>query len=234
MDFSKFKYYDETDKYIVFGFFRQTFQNINTPPVIMYICFYYFHHPEIFSYHGSFMSLNKINNILTFKHSKPSNTKYNTAYGRLHIIRIDTKYIHKWEIKLLSLDPQTDIIIGIDSSNMEHVNSNFSDNEINVVPSFYAMNRQCAGKWNTWDTKTEINSPLYWMQEKRLDAGDIITLQITSDSYNTLIIEYFVNEYEALKLKQVRITDLGYRFAIAMNGNGSVEIVRYSTTRVDQ
>ena len=134
------KQYGGRDKDVVFGFMRQmqlllpndTNPYYNIPPLVIYICLYYYRHYEIFTLCGDEMSINKTNNIVK------CHRYYNTVYGNV-IIDGSSQAIHVWKLKILE-NIRKYIYVGIDSSNKQVRNEDFSDPDVNGH-SFYSVDQ---------------------------------------------------------------------------------------------
>ena len=114
---------DDITKNAVYGFMRRCQKLLpcdnpyyNIPLLIKNICINYYWISEYFTSHGSNFRLNDKKNMVT-------NTGgwLDTAYGN---IEIDSKPIlYEWYFKIIQ---DGDIFIGIDSSNKEFINADFS------------------------------------------------------------------------------------------------------------
>ena len=219
------KQYCGRDKDVVFGFMRQmqlllpndTNSYYNIPPLVIYICLYYYRQHEIFTLYGNKMSVNETNNIVK------CDGNYNTVYGNVIIDGL-SQAIHVWKVKILELKYGC-IYVGIDSSNKAVINEDFSDPEMNEN-SFYSVDQ--FGSSNTsWYDECTVETIVSLYNEGEIENGDCMTMKVNPSKKT---IKYFKNEMntEFTLFKDIDMSEgVKYHFAVAFAGTGSVQLIDY-------
>ena len=219
------KQYCGRDKNVVFGFMRQMQLLLPTdtnpyyiiPPLVIYICLYYYRHYEIFTLFGDKMSINEANNIVK------CHGNYNTVYGKVIIDGL-SQAIHVWKVKILELKYGC-IYVGIDSSNKAVINEDFSDPDENEN-SFYSVDQYGSSnlKWMDECTVKTIRNLNY---EGEIKKDDCMTMKVNPSKKT---IKYFKNEMKT-EFKLFEDIDMSegvkYHFAVAFAGKGSVQLIDY-------
>ena len=123
----RLKLADKSFKYRVFGYLHEYELNksINIPIMIKYICFNYYLLTEEFTKHSNLNIVNEPRNKIQAQYSRI------TVYGTLPIGDSDESIIeYRWKFKMRQADSW--IGIGIDSSDKEYMDTDFSASNINT------------------------------------------------------------------------------------------------------
>eukprot|EP01083_Nonionella_stella_P106138 305821_1 len=115
--------------------------NDNTPAVIGFTCLLYYCVRERFTAHGKCMRINRDKDLASMV-----NVGGNTVYGSIEI-KSNVKYVYRWNIKVVGTNYQWFAFsIGIDSSNKEHFESDFSvSGPYGNAHKFYAFGSDARG-----------------------------------------------------------------------------------------
>ena len=170
--FERLKFVDQATKDLVEGFIRNTSRTFSDdkviPSLVVTICILFYHLVEFFSVCGKSMIID--DNMTILKVSVPNGKlERMTGYGN---IEITNRYncIYSWTLKLVKLDI-FDTFIGIDASNKEHIDRNFTGNT--TTNGHYAINAR--GSKFTMKTEREVFS-----YGKKMNTGDIVKMEINT------------------------------------------------------
>ena len=132
--FQDMKKVNQKTRDIVYSFVKQV-QSVlpnqdnpyyNIPPLVFMLATIYYFNPEYFTSHGDCMKLSGNNDTIQSIGDKCGTTSINTVYGNIIIRREDTgKFI--WTFKIIQPPNEVILIIGIDSSKKECINTKFTN-----------------------------------------------------------------------------------------------------------
>eukprot|EP01084_Bolivina_argentea_P051514 94772_1 len=133
--FQRIKLIDQETKDLVFGFVKHNLHSrFSIPSLIQYTIVLYYHIEEYFTKIGSCMKLNKQNDTVNMRGDFEDELRANTVYGNIEINNINfTKYI--WIFKILKMNKDSFICIGMDSSNKQCIEYDFY---VSTDHSYYA------------------------------------------------------------------------------------------------
>ena len=202
--FSKFKSVDSDTKDMVFGYIRKCQHLLpnnnsyyNIPSLVEHICIIYCWIPEYFSDHGHVITLNDNKNIAKNKHNDGQ-----TVYGNCDIV--DNTMLYQWTFKIIGSEY---IYIGIDSSNKNYINTDFSEPYINSY-DFYAYNS--VGK-----IYSRNNVGREW--KNGFKRGDIVKMEV--DAMNKTLSFYINDEYQGIAVQNIDFENKKYNMAIYLYDN---------------
>ena len=212
---------DEFSQKVIFDYIRQVERiNLfcNVPIIIQFICLLYYYIPEFFTkYNESRIKLDDSKKIMSYYwYIDTTTTSPNTVYGNIQINNnYHSKYI--WTIKILSCN-EDPILIGIDSSNKEYINNNFSFAHVDVTHyAFRISNGQCL-----LSSKDDIS--VYC--DYQIKNGDIIQMELNSKDKN---LKLNINDIDkGIAFNKIDLNVKNIYFAICIRSNSqSVELFKF-------
>ena len=214
-------------EYLVFGFIADIESNLSKniiiPEAIKQLCFEYYFIFEQFVDHGDNIEMNKTNDIAWQIKRKGSDRCCNTIYGQ-QIVDPSKKEIrrYKWTLQLLAFKGMNGFYFGIDSSDKEFLNGDYTSRMRNKK-QFYAF------------TVSKFVRRTETLQRKchklEFNVGDIICLilDVEQKTFGIIINDDMEN---STKHNDVRIDNIKYRLAVTLTfSEQKVQLLKYETER---
>ena len=211
----KLKAANKKFKYTIFGYIHkhEQIQSITIPLLINYICLNYYLLNEKFTKHGEQIELNPFYNTIKLK-----NCTNNTAYGDLIINDTDESVNeYQWHFKA---DLLGWIGVGIDSSNKQYINDDFTNPDVNKS-LFYAciLNpiRKEAYLYNT-----------YGLGNSKLNIEFFEHFKMILNQKNKKLKFEFNDEKLTIYHPNINFNNIQYHMAIALSqSQGFVKLTKF-------
>ena len=241
--FDLIKATDQKTKDIVNGFIRDS-QNLlpndknqyyNIPSLVFIITILYYYNPEYFTIHGDLMELNQDKNIVTMN-GFYSSTSIKAVYGNV-MIEMGSTGKHIWTFNIIKPNQQAIIVIGIDSSNKQFINSDMNTTS-NYYPfygyqsygddiMFPAQNEwpSYAG-YRIYNESVDKNTYEYDYGDVYSDAKNEIKMELNMDNKT---LKYYVNgKDQGIAFKNICFNnDEKYSMFISLDERMTVKISDY-------
>lgn len=201
-----------SNKHLIYGFIRSITKlissNINTkhPSLVIAICIlYHYHDQERFTSFGSQITSDRTCNFISIN----SDVVKNTAYGNV-VVNNKPNSIYRWIFKIIKLDQNGRICIGIDSSNRSCVDSDFRS-QFTVNGTFYG---------------TTSDAVLFGDGVNRGYAGytkdDVIEMRLNTKQ-NVLT---FLTKRQTASIKKINFNH-HYNLAVSLFGSACVQLMYF-------
>ena len=210
----------ERDKNLVTGYARQYHQNV--PQEIISLIFVWYH-LELFIFKtGPRSRLNEDKTIITLDDNPDQS--YDTCYGSISMPSINNmKY--EYEIKVLRCGSTHHVGIGIDDARCKHTNSYFIGNGATKNYGFQCWNarKSCIG---------DFSGTKYGKVCIANENNQIIVRMIYDSNESTLAFIIDGEDYGIAYSDIAKEEGFEYRLAIYSSGDGSVELLHYSSSTI--
>ena len=213
----KARFADQRTKDIVFGFIKQS-QNLfnknsiyhNIPSLVHNLCLNYFWISEYFTLHGSDITLNKDKNIAKVNKENSNGT----VYGNVDI-DINALVKYEWIFETSGFE---EICIGIDSSNKQYPDKDYTDPVINKF-NFYAYYNG-GNKFFCGSDRTGTKYGDSWEDDQKYIIKMILNVPNKT-------LEYYVdNESEGIAFDNIDFNDKEYNMAVYTNRSDKESVVQ--------
>ena len=227
LDFEKLKQIPDEIKNLMHGFMHQTERELSftIPDLITTICIFYYYQFEHFSVCGQRIGINENGNIATVVMDDDKvKSRKNTVYGSIPICESYGALKYIWEFKIHKCSWREDIYIGIDSSNKQCINTDFSDEFMDDETIgdylFYAWGTDANQYSNATDLDEDSNG-----KPEAIQQGDIIKMEINITN-RTLI--YYKNGKVTVSFTGLSFEEHVYHLAIALESEEtSIELTNF-------
>lgn len=211
--FEKIKLVDQKTKDLVAGFIRNSEQEFNEnaiiPSSITTICTLFYYLGEFFADCGKNMVIENEMKILKIAAPRHWKVVRNTGYGN---VNINNEYncIYSWTLKLVALD-SFNTYIGIDSSDKEYIDDNFSSGQNNT---YYLITSRGVKSYQVSKVDETHGSGSYG---REMEAGDVIKMEINTK--DTTMEVWINNQSQGIAFKDIAFDEVEYHFAISLCTN---------------
>eukprot|EP00487_Bulimina_marginata_P006761 TRINITY_DN26709_c0_g1_i1.p1 TRINITY_DN26709_c0_g1~~TRINITY_DN26709_c0_g1_i1.p1 ORF type:complete len:122 (-),score=6.84 TRINITY_DN26709_c0_g1_i1:58-423(-) len=115
------------------------------------------------------------------------------------------------------------IYIGIDSSDKQWIDDDFSDPDINEDVCFYCC------RLSRESYSNDANSIMSYLMDPCIESGHTVKMTLNISSKE---IEYFSNGQMFMKYQNVLLQDKQYHFAVALTGSSKVRLIDLKITSI--